>query len=387
MLTRSRTRQLVTLGKQTLASLPVGYLGEQVGKEIAKRAVNSTLEMVKRYTSKGRRGSGAAPKGTGLIHRRRYKTKSRGLKRKKTAKSYIPNKKRTKFAKKVTKVLEAEDPVNIVSRTQYQQLRQTNDNRIAYYYQDKQGYDFAYGTGYQVLHDASIAFNSKPLSNNILGTTGNLAEEIKVHVLDTSVSMYFKSTSNHVVNIEIYECRSKNNQDDAAQVDSGDSFSDQKSSAADLLGANPIQNMFGCSGDMFIELHKNWTVKRHNLKLLPGEAVSKIFSVCKQRTYNLALMQNGGNLWKYPKGSLNFFFRVLNDPTVSGTTGQINHWPSNSQGGVALRLRMKTRIRAPPDCPLAQRKAGAFVFDASTQGSGTDQQVAFQNPITTVTPI
>lgn len=390
MLTRQRTRNLINLGKQTLASVPAAYIGEQVGKEIVKRAVNSTIEMVKKYTSKGRRGSGVpVNQGAVMTHRRRYKKKGRGMKRKKVAKSYIPNKKRTKFAKKVDKVLEGNVPIAIVSRTQYQQLRQTTLDRGGYQQVDKDGFFFQHGTASTTLHNASIAFGSKTPSNDVFNTTNNLDNDTKIHIVDEKASYFFKSTSNHVVNIEMYECRSKNNQDDDAQNDAGQSFQDQRSSIATKAGtAVTVPTIFGCSSSMFIELHKHWSVKVHRFKLLPGESATKVLTVCTNKVFELVKMQNNGSLWRFPKGSVNVFFRILNDPTVSGTSGDIHHWPSNTQGGVALRVHSRIRIRAPETASPSVRTPGVFIYDASPAvGEGLDQQVAYQNPITTATPL
>lgn len=387
MLTRQRARNLVTVGKQALASLPLGIIGEQVGKEIAKRAVNNTIEMVKRYTGK-RRGSGVPMnKGAVMVHRRRYKKRS--TKRKKVAKSYIPNKKRTKFAKRVDKVIEGNVPIAIVSRTQYAQLRQATLDRVNYNNVDQQGYSFDHGTAYSTLHNASMAFNLKTPSNNITGLTDNLDYRSKIHVVDEKVSYFFKSTSNHVVNIEMYECVSKTNQDDNAQKDAGDSGNDQRSNIAVAAGT-PVSfaNIFGFSSDMMIELHKLWRVRVHRFKLLPGESCTKVLSICKNKVFDLAKMLNNGTLYKYPKGATNVFFRILNDPTVSGGNGDIHHWPSNTQGGVALRVHMKTRIRAPDSAEPPYKLPGFYVYDASKAvDTATDQQIAFQNPITTATTI
>lgn len=307
--------------------------------------------------------------------------------KKKTTKSFLPNAKRTKFTKKVEKVLNGNEPVAVVSRTSYQQLRQVTTDRISYYNLDKQFYPWVYGSGAQILHDASIAFNNKPLSNNISSTTGNLtSDETKINVIDHKLSMFFKSTSNHVVNIEIYECRSKNNQNDEPQEESGESFADVKQRASNLSGPTTIANLFGCSSDMFVELHQHYKVKVHRLKLLPGESTSKMFSVSGQKTYDLSKMMDNGVLWAYPKGCLAFFFRVLNDPTVSGTTGDIHHWSSNQQGGIAARFHMKIRLRAPLNAATDNKVNGVYVHDAHGEiGLSTDQQVAEQNPISLIT--
>lgn len=390
MLTRSRTRQLINLGKQTIASLPVGYLGEQVGKEIAKRAVNSTLDMVKKITSK-RRGSGVpVNRAATLVHRRR--TMKRGVKkRKKPSKSFMPQKKKTKFARKVVKVLADEQPTAYISRTCYQQLRQTTLDRVKYYDTDAQNNQIAFATPTEVLHNASICWNGKALSNDITSGALNLDSESVITVMKQNVSMFFKSTSNHVVNIEIFECTAKNNQNDSAQTDAGQSINDLRYNAltADGLTPNGVE-VFGYSSTMMIELHRNWTVKVHRIKMLPGESTSKVFKISGMRTYKLGNFKNNDSFWTYPKGSKSFFFRVINEPTVSGGgTGHIHHWPSNTNGGVALRVHMTSILRKPENVStLSSATPGAFVFDATfATSSSTDQQVAYQNPITTATNI
>jgi len=304
------------------------------------------------------------------------KKKAKTFKRK-IVKPFVPKQKKTKFAKKVQKVLNGNQPCAITAIRVYQQIRQTNAFQTAYNEIDENGYRYIMGSHRDIQHLASIAFNDKPIGSNIDSLTDNLDDKAIIFVQHYNVNVFFKSTSNHVVNVEMYECWAKNNQNDSAQVDMGDSIvSTMRNSMT-----NSVNNI-DFKPEYAMELTTNWTVKKHVFKLGPGEHATKNILIAKNRKYDLGKMLDRGVPWTFPKGCCNIFFRVWNDPTVSATTGDIHFWNSSTVGGVAMTMKRTAKIRFDPGTMFDQYGTpGVFLFDAQlAAGTSTDQQVTVNNP-------
>jgi len=295
----------------------------------------------------------------------------------KIVKSFVPKQKTTKFAKKVQKVLNGNQPTAICAIRVYQQIYQQTFAQTSYYQADENAYPFIIGSHRDIQHVASIAFNGKAIGANIDSLTGNLQDKSTIFVQHYNVNVFLKSTSNHVVNVEMYECWAKNNQNDSAQQDMGDSIVSTMRNSISYGSTN-----IDFKPEYSVELTTNWTVKKHVFKIGPGEHATKNILIAKNRKYDLTKMMDNGVPWTYPKGCCNIFFRVWNDPTVSAVTGDIHFWNSSPQGGVAMSMKRTAKIRFDPGTmPELQGSPGIFIFDSQlAKGTSEDQQVTVNNP-------
>lgn len=351
-------------------------------KRIAARAVALT-------------GTAAVMGGTSLFNRRKsiqnkgVYTKQLGGKRKfyKTKRirnGYAPQKK-TRFSRKVEKVLDSNKPVGHGVIKQYKQLRQATTDRYSYYDTFEDGLQMGAGTWLDINNWASIMYNAKTTSADYSVTTGNFDDDSKIHVIYYTIDFFIKSTSGHVVNIELYECTSKENQNESAQDANGDSLQDINSYLTDVIGTGSAATN-GLQAYMQPELFNLWKVKKHTFKLQPGDHTSFKVTVCKNKTFNGSIMQDNGTPYVYPKGCKSFFFKVINDPTVSATNGTIHRWASSSIGGCAMECTKRIKLRCPDMAAESLHRNALYINNAVTTTTGaTDQQVVYQNPLSTTT--
>lgn len=304
-----------------------------------------------------------------------------------------------KFHNKVTKSVNFSKNWGRYAATEFAQLRQIYVDNRGTIFANPQGYRFRFGSPREIIHVASHLWLGKadtPNWNNV--TTGNFANEQKFDVTFENVDFFFKSTSSHVVNIEMYECTSKKDllldygpvdyilnsylgdYDDLLTFvnDSGATVT-QSAAATDL----------NSSSKEWVELYNTYNVKVHRFKLQPGDHTSKSFQIMKNYTMDMSKCSENDLILRVKKGiTKDFFFRILNDPTVSGTTGDIHHWPSNAQGGVAVAYTRRIGMVPPgiADGTAAASTSQKNAFKRSVwrvaTGTSVDQQVVVQNPIT-----
>lgn len=283
--------------------------------------------------------------------------------------------KKTKFAKKVNKVLDGSKPVGNGTITDYLQLRQTTVDRWSYYPNFASGNIMCAGSWLDINNFASIMFNSKTATSNILTTTNNFVNDTKLHVINYHWDFFFKSTSGHVVNIELYECTSKQNQNESAQDASGDGLVDLNNNISDFSGTGNATT-YGMKEHFSPELLSLWKVKKHTWKLNPGDYCHFVANIAKNKTYVGSDMMDRGTPYLYPKGSKYFYFKVINDPTVGTATGHVHHWPSNEIGGVAMRCSKVCKIRCPDNTLETSIRNSLFVLNVNDNPAlSGDQQV------------
>jgi len=304
------------------------------------------------------------------------KKKAKKFKRK-VVKSFVPKQKHSKFANKVQKVLNGNQPTAVCAIRVYQQLYQTTFAQTSYYQSDENAYPFIIGSHRDIQHMASVAFNGKAIGANIDLLTNNLSDRSIIYIQHYNVNVFLKSTSNHVVNVEMYECWAKNNQAESAQQDMGDSLVNTTRNSISYGGTN-----IDFKPEYAVELTTNWTVKKHVFKIGPGEHATKNILIAKNRKYDLTKMLDQGVPYTYPKGCCNIFFRVWNDPTVSAVTGDIHFWNSSPVGGVAMSMKRTAKVRFDPGSMLeTYGTPGIFIFDSQlAKGTSEDQQVTVNNP-------
>lgn len=263
-----------------------------------------------------------------------------------------------------------------------------------------QGYDeflqhIRLGTLAEIIDAASVLFAGKTIAANQDLSAGNIATQAPLYVEKTQIDFFFKSTSSHVVNIEVWECTPKTysglNAIDLANesLNDGDYFARYNNAGVGFVPGDTA--VLGMTPDQLGRLNENFWVKRHFIKLKPGDYGTLSVKGCRSKVYDGSKMvdvNTADSISGFHKGynMKSFVFRTLNDITVSAVTGDCHNWPSNLQGGVAVSYQKTYRIRYPnnlnPDGKKNAFKYGVFRKIVSTS---VDQQVAEENPISTTT--
>lgn len=287
-----------------------------------------------------------------------------------------------KFMRKVQKVINYNEPYGKLTFVVNRQMRQDEVDKYKYYQEDQDGFLFQFGTPLDILNKHSILFNGKVLSTNVGVLTGNLQEKNKFPIKSYNVYWTFKSTSSHVVRIEMYTCTSKMDQDDSAQAQVAESYNSITSVADNAQGVTAPGLVIGSHSEDWIELHRTYNVQKRVIVLQPGDNTTAKTTVFGMKTYDMCKTLDNGALKAYPKGCKSVFFRVLNDATVSATVANIHNWNSNSIGGVAVTCTQVYKCKPTADTTEANQKPTIKIYHANDQvGTSSDQQVAFQNPI------
>jgi len=273
------------------------------------------------------------------------------------------------------------------------QLRQQNHDLYAFYTGDRNGQFFDLFTPYQFLDAASVLFSGKAINLNSGITAGNLNDDQKLSIQNSYVDIDFKSTSSHVVNLEIYECSPKVNTDKRPHTHVEESYNTYDAvinNGATNYALNPLQ--LGTSPSDWVQLFDHYHVKTHHVKLQPGMSTKLFIQGPKSKFIDLTKFNNNGTLYNHGKNlSKALFIRVINDATVSGSFyggagAYVHHWQSNNFGGVAMLYRRVIRMN-PPDSVNASStesinriRTGVFLHNLPGTNIETDQQVAYQNP-------
>lgn len=304
------------------------------------------------------------------------------------------SKRERKFNAKVLKAIKATKCYGEYIYHGHVQLRQDTTDRYGVNMFDFNGRKICIGDLRASIDAYSICFNGKSMGNDFQAITGNIDKRTTFSTAFEHLSMYFKSTSTHVVNIEVFELIPKMNLLENQRYDTiiYDSFNDYVNRWAPFNTA-PEQTFgidaLGTASRHLTSLFQYYSVKVHNVKLLPG-ATSALSFKRKGRTLDQSKnLDTQDNTYPNTKGASYFFFRTLNDATVSGNPvnpgAQLpcHHWPSNYQGGVSMRY-VRT-IRCIPDNNLADNTAAqkpvvAIANWTNFNESNTDQQVVYNAP-------
>jgi len=277
-----------------------------------------------------------------------------------------------RFKRKVETIIDYGKPYGQYHFLSDNQLRQVDRDTYGYYSTDNNAIGMTHFTPYQIWDAASVCFNNKaahfnPTVDLAQGITHNVRYKQEIHIINSYVKMDFKSTSSHVVNIEMYVCYPKSNANvenvDDAIIGSGlqvnSTYSLLNTSNAVVSGTwSNFANILSTPA-MWSQLYRDYKVTKTQFKFNPGEKKSHFLQGPKNFTVDGTTMgDNANTLNTAAKWSPSVFFRVLNDATVNGvTTGTtattcVSQWPSNYRGGVAftqervIRLRMPTTLDA-----------------------------------------
>jgi len=316
-----------------------------------------------------------------------------------------------KFKKKVQAVNDYDKPYGEYIYVSDQQISQTERDDWAEYSTDNLGNYFAQFTPYQIWDAASVLFNAKAAVPNWLfnvaqGVNGNVRYKQSLHVINSYTNFEFKSTSAHVVNIEMFICYPKSNNPSDYAINlalaskNGTNYDYAYLNESDVVTAgtyNLLTNQ-GTTAGMWGSLHREYKVVKVTLKFNPGEQKKHFLQGPKNMTIDGTKYTTSNNtLCLHAKFAPQVFFRVINDPTVNGietgSTRQYNvsQWPSNIQGGVAMRQRRHIRVRLPENTDasnittLSEERQNTIYIGRWTKRDTTDidQQVLVQNPLGT----
>lgn len=300
-----------------------------------------------------------------------------------------------KFQKKVMKVIQHVNNYGEYIYVGWQQLKQGVLDRYGLFPVDGHGTPITLGSDRALVDAASNLFGGKASAPNYNLTTGNFTGNNQINLISETLNFFFKSTSSHVVNIQMFEFISNTNQDLSPVDLIGESLDDYTNSLKATYDTTQTGaagwDMPGTEARHLTSVHQKYQVKVHTFKLPPGETASKSFKR-GSRVYDPIKQKNGDELpWLYRKGSSYFYFRVINDITVSGiselnqvsTASRVHHWPSNRQGGVAMQYTRTITVMPPPNTGTSTNRP-VLVIGYMKPGADSvylDQQVAVQNPV------
>lgn len=294
-----------------------------------------------------------------------------------------------KFKRKVDKIINYNENYGIVKLMSRAQIRQTTLDRVSYTFADQVNtLNMDFGTTADILHLSSIAFNGKTASDAWNVTTNNFtATGFKCPVISYLVHYKFKSTSSHVVNVEMYICRAKTDVETTPVSLINETYTNIRSAARDQAGTMSIFDSINVNSNEWASLLKFFSVEKRVMQFQPGDEMSQHFKVCGTKTYDFTtLLDNNSTNYLYSKGSIAVFFKVFNSPTVSLGANDIHHWQSSAFGGIAVTFQKDFKCRPPANTVETLQTNGIFSYQAfPVIGSATDQQVVYQNPLSSST--
>lgn len=266
-------------------------------------------------------------------------------------------------------------------------LAQTLINKFGLTTTDENNIVIRAGGAHDILDAFSVVFGQKQPNPNYAILTNNLDDDCK-YKCSISMDMFFKSTSSHVVNIEIYECTWKCsfNQDALTYISQCITSANMQVTTFNVFGV-PAAATNLTMEDLNYEIkdipewNKNLNIKVHKIKLLPGDHTYKRFKICGMKTWDMGNMQQANSLSLGNPGTKQFFFRIINDVTVSGdvSAAKIHAFPSNAKGGVAMRYT-KTYVMERPGNAIGPKENQIKYSNWNHLTETTDQQVLFHAP-------
>lgn len=307
-----------------------------------------------------------------------------------------------KFVAKVQKVINNNESWGEYMHIGNKQLRQIDRDEYQIESTDEFNTAFVLDSNYSIENAAAILWNSKDSVNNVEDRTLLLDKGTPIKVLHSQIEFFFKSTSSHVVNLELFECTSKTQDSNAADANAWaqTTFDDYEFTIRrDTAATSNLISRYGVEPRHFTSLHQRFNVKVHKVKLGPGEySYLKIRGM--KKTYDRSQMQGAGaDTNRFSRGSKSFFFRIINDVTCSTSINRIHAWPSNSRGGVAMRYQTTYRIAPPKMTPIGNvttlppaflpvtrvRNVVKIHQSYNSETDSNDQQVTYYNPPGTTT--
>lgn len=312
-----------------------------------------------------------------------------------------------KLAKKVKKVMAHTGVFSVYKYISCIHLRQVTVDVPALIDADVRGEHISFGDTRTVYNAWQILFAGTNPNWDVSQTPPPITGPVEI--INAGMEFFFKSTSGHVVNIEVFECIYMKPTSLTGKQLSDNSYNDYVANwTADIGGVRTITaedtNLYGFEASQWTSLHQMCKVICHRVKLLPGESANLSVKLGRHH-YDMSKIQDvtiGGtastpaqfsNPYYFPPGSKNFFFRVINDISVSTPAGAIHHWPSNAQGGVACEYtrwyKFQPNLDANIDAAGAvqQKDKISIGMWIPTNVSGqTDQQVAVANPVEKADP-
>lgn len=272
-------------------------------------------------------------------------------------------------------------------------VRQQNLDEYTVVYTDQEGQQLRMGGPTDILDAVSICFNGKAATPNQYALGNNLPDDAKYTILSQNIAFEFRSTSSHVLDIELYECTFKKamiNQNIDTLITQGIASANVELRELDGSGL-PVSGSYTLNAvasklEDIPDLWKYVHVKVHKIKLNPGDMAKKYLRVQGMKTYDLGQCQSNNTLDYNTKGTKQFFFRVINAISVSGDVGgnaKVHAFPSNDIGGCAVRYYKTYRIQQPDNATTTENRIVLGTWNHTTET--TDQQVCFQNPISTTT--
>lgn len=335
--------------------------------------------------------SSPMPRPTRIGGQRVFRVGSRGVKvkSKKRKLRYFEKKPKVnkKFKKQFTKLSNAEKECGKYTYIAAIQLRQDIMDEYNQHNLDENGINIRMGGCRDILDAASIIFGNKNSAPDFSNLTGNISDDQKIHLVKGTIDFFFKSTSGHVVNIEMFEVTYKK-----ATPQNGISTTTTQALTSGnyeyrfLSATTPTEGTYNLDkiGSKLEDLQDIWkfcTIKVHKFKLQPGDYATKHFKVFGSKTYDCGMNQTNDVPDYIGAGCKEFWFRVINDCTVSGdaTNQKIHAFPSNAKGGVACRYQKNYYILAPNVDGNSVEKRICIGNWSTTTGT-TDQQVLYHNP-------
>jgi len=326
-----------------------------------------------------------------LTKAKAFRVGSRGIKvkgKKRTLRYFEKKPKVNKrFKKNFTKLSNAEKECGKYTYISNIQIRQDALNEHNVHHLDENGINIRMGGCRDILDAASIIFGTKSSKPDISTLTGNIEEDQKIHLVKGTIDFFMKSTSGHVVNIELFECTyKKGTPQNGISTTITQSISSANLEYRKLDGAGlPTDGTYGFEkqGAKLEDLPDLWkycTIKVYRFKLQPGDYAMKSFKVFGSKCFDASKHQTADVPDYIGQGCKEFFFRVINDVTVSGNTSanKIHAFPSNNKGGVAVRYQKNYKLLCPNLETVTQKKIA--IGDWCHQTETTDQQVLYFNP-------
>jgi hypothetical protein len=303
---------------------------------------------------------------------------------------------RKSFVTKVMKVMQAEDPYMIWRSVRASRLAQVTTDKYTWSNSDENGVGYDFFSPREFWDKISMLGNSKAISPNSASAAGNYVANLKVHVIQSYAKFFFKSTSSHVVNVEMYighyKQRSEGNTRDLRDwITQCEDDVTRLGYTGGAVSAGWTLIRQGTDVNLLPGLTKKWRVEKRTFKVNPGHYHVEYIQGPKNRIYEGSTMVKDGlsgedtsanQFDRYYPGSVNVCFRVINDATVSGGTtgGQIHNWPSNEKGGVAMSCETTYKFNGDNVGATRNTVAVADFRSTFTGDAQQDQQVVVQNP-------
>lgn len=399
-LKRTINNQAKKYAKKALASLGLGVGADGLTKRMTAYS-SSTQTPVQSGTKRKQTYSRPPVRG---IKKRTRKRRCRAIK---SARLKGVSK---KFKTKVQKVIDEQKNWAKYTAVDSLQIRQQTVDQWHYIVAAESGEGLNYGSPFEMLKIASVLFNGAVDSARwALDISGNFDDRVKIPVQSYDLNLFFKSTSGHVVNIEMYECTSKDEDNNTSAHNFVDSSYNNSTynvvngfcsgTLALYTTTGLTKNQLGSSAEEWLDLHQKFHVVKHSFKLQPGDHTSISINVMRNKVIDLSKHQSSGTPDYVGKGTKSIFFRVINDisisvgedaqnPRTSTGAGAVRAWPSNEIGGVACRIMKTVRLTCPrlPDKNSVGNWLDVNVIKRARWSltTGIDQQVTFQNPLSSV---